>query len=352
MKRLTFLFLVILAVSCKPSAEKRNDESKAVGREGSAAVVSEAAVSSFEGPAALLLQQLRDQGDYVNSRQFPSMIKPETVFAELDSNILIIDLRRAEYFEGGHIKGAVNVRMEKLLDYFENDIIPFRFDKIILVCYAGHLSGYATNLMRLMGYGNVYSMRWGMGGWNADFAKDSWMKRISSEYRDRLSTEDHPKPPSRNQPVLQSTAATGEALLRERVSSLLNEGSKGIFASNEEVFSDPGEYFIINLERKDKYDSGHIPGAIRYKQQGFLGIPSEMGTLPVDKPIILYCGTGMTSAFAVAYLRLFGYDARSLSYGNNGFMHAKMLEEQEELSWHPFTESTPHDYPYARGPAH
>jgi rhodanese-related sulfurtransferase len=346
MIRLLYLLPLLFALSCSSPGVKKTGSNA-----GESIPVQEtgAAVSSFEGPAALLLQQLRDQGDYVNSRQFPSMIKPETVFAELDSNNLVIDMRSPEYFEKGHIRGAANVRMERLLEYFENDIIPFRFDKIILVCYGGHLSGYATNLLRLMGYGNVYSMRWGMSGWNTAFAKDFWMKAISSDYQDRLSTEDVPKPPSAHQPVLRSSATTGEELLRERVSSLLAEGSKQIFAANEEVFGNPQDYFITNLERKDKYDSGHIPGAVRYKQQGFLGIPSEMGTLPGDKPIVVYCGTGMTSAFAVAYLRLFGYDARSLTYGNNGFMHQKMIDEQEQLSWHPFTDSTPNGYPFVKG---
>ena len=346
------LFLIVLGISCKPSVKEKSGESAwgtPADSNRNVTVEKDLTVRYFEGPAGMLLQQLREQGDYVNSRQFPSMIKPETVFSELDSNNLIIDLRNAEYFERGHIRGAVHVPMENLLDYFENDIIPFRYDKIILVCNAGHLSGYATNLMRLMGYGNVYSMRWGMAGWNADFAKDTWMKRISSQYQDRLTTEESPKPLSRNQPVLQTTAATGEELLRERVSQLLHEGPKGVFASNDEIFGNPENYFIINLERKDKYDSGHIPGAVRYKQQGFLGIPAEMGTLPIDRPIIVYCGTGMTSAFAVAYLRLFGYDARSLTSGNNGFMHDKMLEEQAQLSWHPFTESTPEDFPYVKG---
>ena len=59
----------------------------------------------------MLIDQLREQGDYVNSRQFPSMIKAPTVYEELEGNIHLIDLRREEFFNKGHIKGAVNVRM-------------------------------------------------------------------------------------------------------------------------------------------------------------------------------------------------------------------------------------------------
>jgi len=342
MIRLLLPFLLAIAFSCKPSGENKTVTETAPQQK------SATSIASFEGSAAILLQQLRDQGDYVNSRQFPSMIKPETVYAGLDANNLIIDLRSADIYNKGHIKGAVNVEMNRLLSYFENDIIPFEYDKIILVCDGGQRTSYSTQLLRLMGYGNVYSMRWGMSGWNSEFSGYLWERVISSEYQDKLVQESSPKPASVNQPVFAFSELSGEDLLRERVSDLLSQPPNNAFIKSTILFEDPEKYFIINLERKDKYESGHIPGAVRYKPQGTLGIPTEMGTLPTDKPIVLYCGTGMTSAFAAAYLRLFGYDARSMSYGNNSFMHQKMLDEKEQLSWHPFTESIPREFPFVK----
>ncbi len=98
-----------------------------------------------------------------------------------------------------------------------------------------------------------------------------------------------------------------------------------------------GKYFIINYERKDKYEDGHIPGAVRYKPEATLGYTMEMATIPYDKTVVVYCGTGHNSGFATAYLRLFGYDARTLRYGNNGFMFDKMVRQRVQLSWLPFT---------------
>jgi rhodanese-related sulfurtransferase len=171
---------------------------------------------------------------------------------------------------------------------------------------------------------------------------------LSSDYQDQLQTVAVEKPGRAVNPRFETSAEDGETMLRERVEALLNTDPSNVFISSQEVFSDPDAYFIINWERKDKYESGHIPGAIRYKPQGTLGIPSEMGSLPTDQTIVLYCGTGMSSAFAASYLRLFGYDARSLKYGNNSFMHRKMLDERETLSWHPFTEETPGNYEYLK----
>jgi rhodanese-related sulfurtransferase len=333
---------LLLLLSCRSATDKNHGSQS--GNHPSTPEVN--SLSSFEGPAQLLLEQLRDQGDYVNSRQYPSMIKAETIHAELEGNVHIIDIRNPEQFARGHIKGAFNLDPGRLLSHFENDILPFQYDKIILVDEGGQKSAFATHLLRLMGYGNVYSMRWGMSAWHRDFSGFLREGIISGRYEDRLETQTHEKPAEANQPGFQASGKTGEEILRERVETLLQLSGNEIFISAEEVFADPGKYFIINWERRDKYEAGHIPGAIRYKPQGTLGIPSEMGTLPPGRTIVLYCGTGMSSAFAAAYLRLFGYDARSLIYGNNSFMHGKMLEEQAELSWQPFTEATPGDFPY------
>lgn len=114
------------------------------------------------------------------------------------------------------------------------------------------------------------------------------------------------------------------------------------------MFENPGNYYIINFERKDKYDAGHIPGAVRYKPNGTLGIIAEMQTIPANREIVVYCGTGHNSGFATAFLRLFGYNAKTLMYGNNAFMHQRMVSEKDQLSWLPFTEAEIKDFPLVK----
>ena len=120
---------------------------------------------------SLLLKDLEENGDYVNSQVFPSLIKASIVNESLGKNILVIDLRSSKLFSEGHIKGAVNKKFEDLPAYFETGIKPFEYDKIIMVCEDGQVSSYTTSLLRLMGYGNVYSMRWGMSAWNEKYAR-------------------------------------------------------------------------------------------------------------------------------------------------------------------------------------
>jgi rhodanese-related sulfurtransferase len=337
----TLFFLLTLAIiftSC-------NRQPKSTDEAASNQVV---AADTVKTEADLLLEYLAQKGDYVNSRQFPSMIKIPTVYENLGKNMLVIDIRKPETFSKGHIKGAVNVSFNNLPSYFEKDIKPFQYEKIVLVCDHGQRSSYATCLLRLMGYGNVYSMRWGMAAWNKGIAKESgWDKICSDKFASQLDTVTKDKPAIAGFPDLKTGKKTGEEIFRERINSLFAEDLKNVMLPAEMVFGGKDSLFLINLDRKDKYESGHIPGAIRYKPNGTLGIPSEMKTIPAEKPVVIYCETGHNSGFATAYLRLFGYEAHSLKLGTNSFMYGKMLRETE-LAWNTFNEEEQHDYPVVK----
>ena len=292
--------------------------------------------------AKLLLDYLAENGDYVNSRQFPSLISPDAANEALEGKTLVIDMRKPEIFAQGHIPGAVNVEIGGLTDYFTSKIKPFEFDKIILACYSGQSSSYATLLLRIMGYGNVYSLRWGMSGWSLKM-DNKWLAGISSKYEDQLDTTTYEKADPGDFPQLNTDKSTGAEIFDSRVTGLFNEYHDAIITPDS-VFAHPEKYYIINYDRKDKYETGHVPGAIRYKPGGTLGILSEMQTIPANKEVVIYCATGHNSAFVTAYLRLFGYNAKTLRYGNNGFMHDKMLREDQTMAWGPYTESDTKDF--------
>jgi rhodanese-related sulfurtransferase len=310
---LVIILVSLLAAGCT---------GKGAGKKKEAVAETVTAAPVIDQETTLLLKDLEENGDYVNSQYFPSLIKASIVHEELGKKNLVIDLRPADQYAAGHIDGAVSRQFGELPEYFETGIKPFEFDKIILVCEDGQLSGYTTALLRMMGYGNVYAMRWGMGGWNKQYAEAGWLKG-----------------------VLGTGFQTGSEISDVRFRKLFEQGAENILVTADEVFADPSKYFVINLERKDKYDAGHIPGAVRYKPEATLGFPDMMATIPADKITVVYCGTGHNSAFATAFLRLFGYDARTLKYGNNSFMYDKMTREKSTLSWLPFTLAESNDFP-------
>jgi rhodanese-related sulfurtransferase len=342
MKRIycLFFFLILLCFFSLSGCKGKKQESKPE-------VVSEVVKAksvTIGNETALLLKDLKENGDYVNSKAYPSLIKASIVKESLGKNILIVDMRPQKQFSEGHIKGAVNKKFEDIPAYFETGIKPFEFDKIIMVSDDGQISSYTTCLLRLMGYGNVYSMRWGMSAWNKNFAQESWLKGVSGKYESNLENKGNERPTDLVLPELKTGLQTGTEIGAARFHELFKEGADNILITAADVFSDPQKYYVINLDRKDKYEDGHVPGAVRYKPEGTLGYPEEMGSIPVNKPVVVYCATGHNSAFATAYLRFFGYDAHTLKYGNNGFMYDKMVKQRTALSWLPFTTAEVNDF--------
>jgi rhodanese-related sulfurtransferase len=336
---IVFYAILVHLTGCTGKKEVKTEEKPVAVKKADISVGTE---------TSMLLKDLEANGDYVNSKEFPSLIKASLVFDNLDKKMLVIDLRPAPDFKKGHIDRAVNKKFEDLPGWFESGIKPFEYDKIILVSEDGQQASYTVCLLRLMGYGNVFAMRWGMSGWNAQQANEGWLKAVSGKYENKLETTENPMPPATGMPELKTGKTSGEEIGNERFASLFSEGTGHVMISADEVFANPEKYYIINYERKDKYENGHIPGAVRYKPDGTLGIISEMATIPVDKPVVVYCGTGHNSGFVTAYLRLFGYDARTLSFGNNGFMYDKMVAQKAALSWLPFTKAETHDYPVVK----
>ncbi|MBI5950159.1 MAG: hypothetical protein HY865_00755 [Chloroflexi bacterium] len=80
---------------------------------------------------------------------------------------MVFDLRTADEFKAGYIKGAINIPVNEFLA----DMTKLPADKaaaVITVCQSGHRGALAMMAMRMMGYTNVTSMSKGMNGWVAE----------------------------------------------------------------------------------------------------------------------------------------------------------------------------------------
>ena len=63
---------------------------------------------------------------------------------------------------------------------------------------------------------------------------------------------------------------------------------------------------LVDVRSPAEYASGHIPGAINIPVQELSDRIGELA--PNDKPIVLYCQSGMRSASAVRFLKAAGYE--------------------------------------------
>jgi len=309
---INILLASFLLVSCERETEKINE--------------AEILASYLESSDSPLTK------DYVNT-DMPSLISAAEVKSFNDSGrIYIIDIRASVEFAAGHIPNSHNVAFGDLLTHIKG-IDTSAYKKIAVVCHTGQNSGYAASLLRLMGFGKVYALQWGMCSWHSDFA-GRWKHAVANgnAYTGQFTSAASEKAVAGELPFLETGKTTGKEILEARIDSMLSEGIAPAFISSQKLFADLSGYYIVHYCSAETYSSpGHINGAVQYSPCESMKLAASLKTLPADKPIAVYCSSGHTSAFLVAYLRLLGYNAKSVLYGASGMIYSQMVSNQMNL---------------------
>ena len=71
-------------------------------------------------------------------------------------------------------------------------------------------------------------------------------------------------------------------------------------------------FYVVDTRLENLYDKGHIPGAVHIEWRDVVARRDE---LPVDKPVLLYCDTGLLSSKAHFALRLIGQENVKVLFG-------------------------------------
>lgn len=255
--------------------------------------------------------------DYV-STDMPAIITATDVNSGvLAGTVAVLDIRAADAFADGHIESAVNVAADGVLDYLAANDLSGK-DVVAIVCYSGQTAAFVTCLARISGYDNVKSMKWGMCSWNAA-TSGSWTSSVSNTYATQITTDATAKNAEGNLPTLSTGLETGQEILDNRIATVNTDGFGAAKITAAEVWANPDNYYIVNYWSEAHYtDPGHIPGAVQYTPKVDMQLAESLKTLPTDKTIVCYCYTGQTSANLAAYLRVLGYDAKSLLFGSSG----------------------------------
>lgn len=305
---LGLLFLVLLATSCKKDEETKVNEAQVLVEY----------LESTDSPSGK---------DFVNT-DMPAMITA-TDLKTLNSTdqVYIVDIRSAADFALGHIENANNVAVADVITHIKSVNLD-SYTKVAIVCYTGQTASFAASILRLLGYSKVFALKWGMSSWHADFA-GKWNTAVGSgnAYASQFVTTDTPKAAKGTLPELSTGKKTGQEILEARAAAVLADGFSNASTTNATVFGGLTNYYIVNYWPAAQYtDPGHIPGAIQYTPKETMKYAVDLTTLPTNKTVICYCYTGQTSAYLVAYLRMVGYDAKSILYGTNGMIYDKMGE--------------------------
>ena len=261
----------------------------------------------------------------------------------------LIDIRSAEAFARGHIRGSHNVEFADVYKHVKQ-LNAQSYENIVVICFAGQASAYAVSLLRAAGYAKAVSLKWGISSWAAVFAQESWLRNLSNMRADEfVQAPSPPKNPPGELPRINTGKTKPEEILEARLNTLFAEGFRPIMVSHCCLFNSwycNSNYYVVNYWPVELYEKmGHIPGAVNYspKEQPFKS-NTRLLTLSTKLPNVIYCYTGQTSAYTSGYLRLLGYDARSLLFGANGIIYDRMRDNKVENTFLPEKEIMNYDY--------
>lgn len=281
----------------------------------------------------LLVEYLEANGDFLNATA-PAMItasEVRTLQLTNPSKLYVVDVRSATDFAKGHIEGAVNVQVKDIVTHFKS-ITPSNYDKIAIVCYSGQTAGLPVAVLRLLGYNNVYDLKFGMSAWN-DSVENKWKPSVGNNYTNFV-TDSVPKAAAGELPKLSTGKTTGKDILEARINTLLSTAAPfdEIKIAWNAVTGNLSNYYIVNYWPLAHYKLGHLPGAIQYTPKADLKLSTFLKTLPTNKQIVVYCYTGQTSAQVATVLKILGYDVKSLLYGVST-MNYNLLTTNNLSTW-------------------
>ncbi len=233
------------------------------------------------------------------------------------NDFYVIDIRTAADFAAGHIPGAVNSTMANILTTAANS----GGKTILVACFTGQTAAHAVAALRLSGYPTAKVLKWGMCSWNAATAI-SWPAKVGNIAVGNANWVVAPGSIAGNQqyadPTLTTTATDGAGILAERVQVILTSGLSSV--PNVDALATPSNYFINNFwAEADVTTYGNINTAHRINPITLAG--GEYKNLNPAATVVTYCWTGQTSAILSAYLKVLGYDAKSILFGANGMIH-------------------------------
>ena len=90
--------------------------------------------------------------------------KVVSVILQKDPGLVVLDVRTADEFKEGHIKGAINIDIRREDAFVSIDKLN-RNVPYIVYCRTNHRSGMAVEHMMKSGFRKVYQMMDGFPGW-------------------------------------------------------------------------------------------------------------------------------------------------------------------------------------------
>jgi rhodanese-related sulfurtransferase len=110
---------------------------------------------------AVLVYELRERARSVGA------VSPQDTVRLMNQGAALLDVRSAEDYTTGHIRGARSVPLERLADGLEG--LKRHKDKpVIVYCERGVSATGATRQLKKQGFSRVFNLRGGLNAWRAE----------------------------------------------------------------------------------------------------------------------------------------------------------------------------------------
>jgi len=220
---------------------------------------------------------------------------------EAGENVTILDIRQADAYEAGHLKGAMNLSWGP---DFAQGLKNVPSDQTIYAyCYTGQTCAQAVATMNMLGF-DAKSISL---GWNFGISKVDGYEAFTETQTNPLGTTN---PLDFNPEVFEAVDAYYQELAKVAGTTFANHKISEA-DTNENL--DNEDFYFLSIRQEADYNEAHIPGAKNIPWGN--DMVNSFDSLPKDKTIVVNCYTGQTAGQTVSVLRLLGYNAVSVNGG-------------------------------------
>lgn len=243
-------------------------------------------------------------GDYfANKPDHSYMIKSDDIIGRVAAGdeLVILDIRQPDVYGEGHLKGAINVPWGSAIAENLNKIPQDK--EVFIYCYSGQTAGQAVMTLNAAGI-NARSIAY---GWNFGLSKAEGITDVTETAVNEFDGTTYEV--TADVQTALDTYYTGLGDVKET-----NWKNYKVSEANLKAMIDGEEdFYLISARKADDFAEAHIEGAINIPYgTGFI---TNLGSVPKDKKVVVYCYSGQTAGQATAAMRLLGYDAVSLNGG-------------------------------------
>lgn len=218
----------------------------------------------------------------------------------------LLDIRQADAYRLGHLKGAVNVPYGPSIASNLDKIRAFAKDKtLVVVCYNGQMAAQADSLLNIAGI-KTRSLNHGMGtgldvvGW--------------ASLKLPLDTNATPMPEL-------PAVASPNKVIDDAVIKYFSEAPNDSYIIDipvlkEALTKNPDKYYLIDIRNAEDFAKGHINGFVNipYGSEIAKNLDSikEKGQ---GKTVVICCYTGQKAGQVEAALNIMGISTKSVDFG-------------------------------------